>query len=159
MYLSPEGKVLQGKSKVKEYLMKNNLYTSHIDKFSLMAAEVKKTKTHENSKGLENTACRYNQGGWKECDFKSLKSWKFRLAIEDRRYEYMSPDGKVFISRGSVLRFLIKQGRTSYSELMQLKTLMKNNYNQHHLKKNDRFIRTLPADLNFLIFIRTRSSC
>ena len=134
---------------MKQYLSKNNLKSTLTDteQFTLLTSKPVKSKTLQSE--MEERV-------WKNCDYHSLDNWKFRLSTEGQRFEYKSPDGEVFDSRGSVLRVLIKQGRTSYSELMMLKKLLKNNDNKINLKENDRFIRTLPVNQNFFIFIKTR---
>ena len=134
---------------MKQYLSKNNLKSTPTDteQFTLLTSKPVKSKTLQSE--MEERV-------WKNCDYHSLDNWKFRLSTEGQRFEYKSPDGEVFDSRGSVLRVLIKQGRTSYSELMMLKKLLKNNDNKINLKENDRFIRTLPVNQNFFIFIKTR---
>ena len=149
MYLSPDGTILQGERRMKQYLSKNNLKSTLTDteQFTLLTSKPVKSKTLQSE--MEERV-------WKNCDYHSLDNWKFRLSTEGQKFEYKSPDGEVFDSRGSVLRVLIKQGRTSYSELMMLKKLLKNNDNKINLKENDRFIRTLPVNQNFFIFIKTR---
>ena len=149
MYLSPDGTILQGERRMKQYLSKNNLNSTLTDteQFTLLTSKPVKSKTLQSE--MEERV-------WKNCDYHSLDNWKFRLSTEGQRFEYKSPDGEVFYSRGSVLRVLIKKGRTSYSELMMLKKLLKNNDNKINLKENDRFIRTLPVNQNFFIFIKTR---
>ena len=134
---------------MKQYLFKNNLNSTLTDpeKFTMLKSKPVKSKILQSV--MEERV-------WKNCDYHSLDNWKFRLSTEGQRFEYKSPDGEVFNSRGSLLRVLIKQGRTSYSELMMLKKLLKNNDNKINLRENDRFIRTLPVNQNFLIFIKTR---
>ena len=134
---------------MKQYLSKNNLNSTLTDPEQFTMLKSKPVK----SKILQSVM---EERVWKNCDYHSLDNWKFRLSTEGQRFEYKSPDGEVFNSRGSLLRVLIKQGRTSYSELMMLKKLLKNNDNKINLKENDRFIRTLPVNQNFLIFIKTR---
>ena len=134
---------------MKQYLFKNNLNSTLTDPEQFTMLKSKPVK----SKILQSVM---EERVWKNCDYHSLDNWKFRLSTEGQRFEYKSPDGEVFNSRGSLLRVLIKQGRTSYSELMMLKKLLKNNDNKINLRENDRFIRTLPVNQNFLIFIKTR---
>ena len=149
MYLSPDGTIHQGERRMKQYLFKNNLNSTLTDPEQFTMLKSKPVK----SKILQSVM---EERVWKNCDYHSLDNWKFRLSTEGQRFEYKSPDGEVFNSRGSLLRVLIKQGRTSYSELMMLKKLLKNNDNKINLRENDRFIRTLPVNQNFLIFIKTR---
>lgn len=154
--MTPEGKVLQGERLVRNYLYDNGLYNSLINKFSLFkpaAVRLKKTA----SVGSRQHKVRIHEfGEWKTCVFPTLAGWMFRLSSSQGGYEYKSPCGKVFGSRGSTLRFLMNEVGLSYSKILVLKKLMKNCNFRINTRENDRYIKSLPVSQNFLIFIQNR---
>ena len=96
--------------------------------------------------------------GWRQ-DIPCLPGWKFSIGRKrnQRKIKYKSPTGKVFMSRGQLLRYLLKNDlREDKQKLIKLKRLLKINQEKHFedLITNDKFILDYPSDTNYLFFLK-----
>ena len=74
------------------------------------------------------------------------------------RYKYRDREGRVFPSRGALIRYLHTNRLRKKDQLEVLKKLLKVNQTKHfeELRRNDRFIKHIEVDENYLTFIRHR---
>ena len=72
--------------------------------------------------------------------------------------KYRDTDGRVFKSRGSLIRQLHSYKLRTKSQLEVLKKLLKVNQTMHfeELRKNDKFIKHVEVDANYLVFLKAR---
>eukprot|EP00092_Neocalanus_flemingeri_P035099 GFUD01038197.1.p1 GENE.GFUD01038197.1~~GFUD01038197.1.p1 ORF type:complete len:537 (+),score=136.66 GFUD01038197.1:50-1660(+) len=99
-------------------------------------------------------------GGWREDYIPSLPGWLFSIGSKNCRrvIRYKSPGGEVFMSRGPLIRFLMKNQMRTAEQLVTLKKLLKTNQAKHfnELRRNDKFIKNFDADFNYLLFLKIR---
>ena len=62
------------------------------------------------------------------------------------------------MSRGSLIRYLEKNNMRTTQQLLTLKKLLKTNQAKHFedLRRNDKFIKNMEADMNYLLFLKIR---
>jgi len=99
-------------------------------------------------------------GEWRSDYIPSLPGWMFSIGQKDckRVIRYKSPSGEVFMSRGSLIRYLNKNNMRTTQQLLTLKKLLKTNQAKHFedLRRNDKFIKNMEADMNYLLFLKIR---
>ena len=107
-------------------------------------------------KGVDNNTW----GEWRSDYIPSLPGWMFSIGQKDckRVIRYKSPNGEVFMSRGSLIRYLERNNMRTTQQIMTLKKLLKTNQAKHFedLRRNDKFIKNLEADMNYLLFLKIR---
>ena len=93
-------------------------------------------------------------------DLPFLPGWSFSIGHRrgERRMKYRDTDGRVFKSRGSLIRQLHSYKLRTKSQLEVLKKLLKVNQTMHfeELRKNDKFIKHVEVDANYLVFLKAR---
>ena len=97
---------------------------------------------------------------WRDDDIPCLPGWQFSIGRKDRqrKIRYKSPEGKVFQSRGPLIRYLHENGLKGKQQLITLKKLLKTNQSKQFedLRTNDKFIKNFAPDWNYLLFLKTR---
>jgi len=97
---------------------------------------------------------------WREDDIPCLPSWQFSIGRKGtrRKIRYRSPNGKVFQSRGPLIRFLHENNLKGKQQLITLKKLLKTNQIKEFedLRTNDKFIKNFAPDWNYLLFLKLR---
>ena len=70
----------------------------------------------------------------------------------------MDPEGAVFVGRGALIRHLHANRLRKKEQLEVLKKLLKVNQTKHfeELRKNDKFIKHIEVDENYLTFLKHR---
>ena len=93
-------------------------------------------------------------------DIPFLPGWQFSIGHRrgTRRMKYRDREGRVFKSRGSLIRYLHINMLRKKDQLEVLKKLLKVNQTKHfeELRRNDRFIKHIEVDENYLLFIKAR---
>jgi len=115
-------------------------------------------------KKLRKTAGAWAEGTvwaeWRTDNIPCLPGWQFSVGREDnrRKIRYKSPEGRVFHSRGPLIRYLYENNLKKKQQLKTLKRLLKTNQGLRfeESRRNDRFIKHLDVDWNFLLFLRQR---
>jgi len=146
-YLSPDNIIFKTKKKATKYLESPN-----------------KSDMTENNNTLSNAydgKSKTKWGEWREDIIPSLPGWQFSIGYFGKRQvlRYKEVDtGKIFNSRGSLIRYLKGLGTIHESRIYTLKVLLKNNPNKDYasLLRNDKFIKNFYADQNYLEFLRIR---
>jgi hypothetical protein len=89
-----------------------------------------------------------------------LPAWYFAIGHRrgERRLRFRDPEGRVFRGRGPLIRHLHRHRLRKKEHLEELKRLLKVNQTKHHeeLKVNDKFIKHIEVDENYLTFIKCR---
>merc|ERR1712183_349823 len=99
-------------------------------------------------------------GRWRSDYIPCLPGWMFSIGHRNcnKVVRYKSPCGKVFMSRGSLIRFLLKNKMRTAEQVLSLKKLLKRNQAKHfsEVLRNDKYIKNLEADFNYLMFLKIR---
>jgi len=97
---------------------------------------------------------------WRTDDIPCLPGWQFSVGREDnrRKIRYKSPEDRVFHSRGPLIRYLYENNLKKKQQLKTLKRLLKTNQGLRfeESRRNDRFIKHLDVDWNFMLYLRQR---
>ena len=97
---------------------------------------------------------------WRDDDIPCLPNWQFSIGHKgnQRKIRYKSPTGKVFKSRGPLIRYLHEKGLKGKQQLITLKKLLKTNQSKQFedLRTNDKFIKNFAPDWNYLLFLKSR---
>ena len=97
---------------------------------------------------------------WRDDDIPCLPGWQFSIGRRNsqRKIRYKSPEGKVFQSRGPLIRYLHENGLKRKQQLITLKKLLKTNQSKQFedLRTNDKFIKNFAPDWNYLLFLKIR---
>ena len=97
---------------------------------------------------------------WREDDIPCLPGWQFSIGRKKtkRRIRYKSPCGKVFQSRGPLIRYLHENNLKGKQQLITLKKLLKTSQSKQFedLRTNDKFIKNFTPDWNYLLFLKVR---
>jgi len=150
-YKSPLDQIFPSKFQVMRYLREGG----HVTQTSYRAQRQKK---------LRKTAGAWAEGTvwaeWRTDNIPCLPGWQFSVGREDnrRKIRYKSPEGRVFHSRGPLIRYLYENNLKKKQQLKTLKRLLKTNQGLRfeESRRNDRFIKHLDVDWNFLLFLRQR---
>ena len=150
-YKSPLDQIFPSKFQVMRYLREGG----HVTQTSYRAQRQKK---------LRKTASAWGEGtiwaDWRTDNIPCLPGWQFSVGREEnkRKIRYKSPEGRVFHSRGPLIRYLYENNLKKKQQLKTLKRLLKTNQGLRfeESRRNDRFIKHLDVDWNFLLFLRQR---
>jgi len=150
-YKSPLDQIFPSKFQVMRYLREGG----HVTQTSYRAQRQKK---------LRKSAGAWAEGTvwaeWRTDNIPCLPGWQFSVGREDnrRKIRYKSPEGRVFHSRGPLIRYLYENNLKKKQQLKTLKRLLKTNQGLRfeESRRNDRFIKHLDVDWNFLLFLRQR---
>jgi len=97
---------------------------------------------------------------WRDDDIPCLPGWQFSIGRKKskRKIRYKSSCGKVFQSRGPLIRYLHENNLKGKQQLITLKKLLKTNQSKHfeQLRTNDKFIKNFTPDWNYLLFLKIR---
>jgi len=185
-FLSPNQLILRGKKQIYLYLVETGTYSAEeFQKFIFNKSEsiyslgnrhsgevdfekserlnkCKETfilKSHGKNK-VGSVQVGTTWGKWRSDYIPSLPGWMFSIGHRNcnKVVRYKSPCGKVFLSRGSLIRFLINNKMRTTEQLLSLKKLLKTNQAKHfrEVLRNDKYIKNLEADFNYLMFLKIR---
>lgn len=121
-------------------------------------------ETKENKRLIEERLSGARRTSWGEWvtseDIPFLPGWWFSIGHRrgQRRMKYRDREGRVFKSRGSLIRYLHGNRLRKKDQLEVLKKLLKVNQTKHfeELRRNDKFIKHLEVDENYLLFLKAR---
>jgi len=150
-YKSPMDQIFLSRFKVLKFLKTGERDTSPTHSYKKMLALA--------SKG-EDGAVKTVWDDWRDDDIPCLPGWQFSIGRKDsqRKIRYKSPEGKVFQSRGPLIRYLHENGLKEKKQLITLKNLLKTNQFKpfEDLRTNDKFIKNFSPDWNYLLFLKIR---
>jgi len=167
-FKAPCGKMFTSRTSAMNYLNSskgdNNQYkvfsppvVSRSDENSDLRITLKKVHSKRNS---SNNSIETVWDEWRSDEIPCLMGWLFSIGRKGskRKIRYKSPTGEIFKSRGPLLRYLLKNGLKTKSQLATLKRLLKINQGMPfgQLRKNDKFIKKFDVDSNYLEFIKIR---
>jgi len=151
-YKSPLDQIFPSKFQVMRYLREGGLVTQT-------------SYRGQRQKKLKKTTSAWGEGrivwaDWRTDNIPCLPGWQFSVGRVDnrRKIRYKSPEGRVFHSRGPLIRYLYENNLKKKQQLKTLKRLLKTNQGLRfeESRRNDRFIKHLDVDWNFLLFLRQR---
>jgi len=148
-YKSPNGQIFLSRFKVIKFLKSG-------DKDFTPSRRVVQRKLQQSSDGNIRTVW----DEWRDDDIPCLPGWQFSIGRKKskRKIRYKSPCGKVFKSRGPLIRYLHENNLKGRQQLITLKKLLKTNQSKHFeaLRTNDKFIKNFTPDWNYLLFLKIR---
>ena len=148
-YKSPKEQIFLSKFKVLRFLKSGCTEISPENSF-------KKKMASRNSNGELRTVW----DEWREDDIPCLPGWQFSIGRKEnkRKIRYKSQCGRVFKSRGPLIRYLHEKGLKGKQQLITLKKLLKTNQSKQFedLRTNDKFIKNFTPDWNYLLFLKIR---
>ena len=149
-YKSPNEKIFLSKFKVIRFLKSGG------EDFQPSRKEIQKRIQTNSSKGNLKTIW----DDWRDDNIPCLPGWQFSIGRKkvQRKIRYKSPCGKVFQSRGPLIRYLHENNLKGKDQLLTLKKLLKKNQSKHfeELRTNDKFIKNFTPDQNYLLFLKIR---
>jgi len=148
-YISPDQKLFNTRTKAARYVKDQG-------------QEMRETKV--NNRLIESQLSGARRTTWDPWipaeDIPLLPGWQFSIGHRrgQRRMRYMDPDGGVFVGRGALIRHLHANRLRKKEQLEMLKKLLKVNQTKHfeELRKNDKFIKHIEVDENYLTFLKHR---
>ena len=148
-YLSPDQQVFNTRTKAARYV-------------KYQGQEMRETKV--NNRLIESRLSGARQTTWDPWipaeDIPLLPGWQFSIGHRrgQRRMRYMDTEGAIFVGRGALIRHLHANRLRKKEQLEVLKKLLKVNQTKHfeELRKNDKFIKHIEVDENYLTFLKHR---
>ena len=148
-YKSPKEQIFLSKFKVLRFLKSGCKEVSPESSF-------KRKTVSRNSNGELRTVW----DEWRADDIPCLPGWQFSIGRKEnrRKIRYKSQCGRVFRSRGPLIRYLHEKGLKGKQQLITLKKLLKTNQSKQFedLRTNDKFIKNFTPDWNYLLFLKIR---